>query len=247
MKRAILVMAGLTLMAVSQALAAVETQLVLDDNAGNVATIDVDDTGNVTCSGACGGLTTSYNLSTGHGTLQVTGSLGQFTINATGFGGLSATSPTLQNFNQIQAASSGSGTLSALFTDTNYCLTGGGGCFGTDFVFSASTVNDTGIAASISNFFGFVSGSNSIPAGTLFGSLLGLTGLSDSAAGIFTNPNGASGSLSTGTQLNFSGAGTIQANAQISTIGVVPEPASIILLGAALGLASLKLRRKFSV
>src|ERR1051325_11521166 len=109
MKRVIFAMAGLSLMAASQAWSAVVTQLVLDDNAGNVATIDVDASGSVSCSGACGGLVTTYPFISGHETLQVTGTLGQFTIDATAKGGLSAISPTLQNFNQIQAASSGAG------------------------------------------------------------------------------------------------------------------------------------------
>lgn len=249
MKRAIFVMAGLSLMAVSQAWAAVETQLVLDDNSGNVAIIEVDDSGFVQCSGVCGGFTTiSYNLSSGHGTLNVQGTLGTFTINATGVGGLDALSPTLQNFNQIDASSSGAGTLSTLFTDTNYCLTGGGGCFGTQFRLSGSGVNDAAINTSIINFYGFVDSGNTIPAGTQFGSLLGLTGDAFASSLLFANPNGTSGSLSTATELNFAGSGRIQANAQISTVGsIVPEPASIILLGAALGLVSLKLRRRFSV
>jgi hypothetical protein len=150
----------------------------------------------------------------------------------------------LQDLNQIEAASTGAGTLFSEFTDTDYCM-GAGGCFGSQFVLSASTVNDTGIADSKTDFAGFADSSDSVPAGTLIGSFLGLTGLADSAAGTFTNPVGASGSLSSAASLMFTGAGRIQANFQISSIaGTVPEPTSIMLLGTLVGLAALKVRRK---
>lgn len=240
MKRQFILFAGLLLMTASQAVAVVKTELFLDAGGGTTATVDVSDLGIVTCTGTCGGLVFPAFL-TPHTTLLVTGSLAQFTINATGVGGTDATAPTLQNLNQIEAASTGAGTLFTEFTDTDYCM-GGGECFGSDFVLSASTVNDTGIANSKTTFAGFVDGSNAVPAGTLIGSFMNLTGLSDSAAGTFANPDGMAGSLSSAASLMFTGKGRIQANFQISSM--VPEPTSIMLLGTLVGLAALKVRRK---
>jgi hypothetical protein len=248
MKKTILMVAVCCLMAAFQANAAILTEMFLSDGGSNTATIDVDELGTVTCGGtACGGLVTT--LSGGpHTTLLVTGTLGQFTINATGVGGLDAIAPTLQNLNQIEAASTGAGTLLVQFTDTDYCG-GGGPCFGSNFVVSASTVNDTAIAASTTDFAALVDGSNSIPAGSLIGSFTGLTGLSDSASDMFANPNGTGGSLTTATSINFSGNGTIQANIQVSSAPTttVPEPATLGLFTLAAGLAFAKLRRKARV
>jgi len=244
MKRQFVLFAGLLFMTASQAVAVVKTELFLDDGAAinGTATIDVSDLGIVTCTGACAGLIFPAFLAP-HTTLLVTGTIGQFTIDATGVGGVSAISPTLQDLNQIETSSSGSGTLFAEFTDTDYCL-GAGGCFGNEFVLSASTVNDTAIAASTTNFAAFADASDAVPAGTLIGDFLGLTGLADSTAGIFANPIGTSGSLSSAVQLNFTGSGRIQANFQISSLNTVPEPASILLLSTLLGLAALKVGRK---
>jgi hypothetical protein len=243
MKRQLVLLAGLLFMTVSQAVAVVKTELFLDAGGGISATVDVSDLGIVTCSGTCGGLVFPAFL-TPHTTLLVTGTLGQFTIDSTGVGGVDAISPTLQDLNQIEAASSGPGTLFTEFTDTDYCSPGAGGCFGNQFVLSASIVNDTAIAASTTDFAGFADAADSVPAGTLIGAFLGLTGLADSTAGIFTNPVGSSGSLSSVANLTFSGSGRIQANFQISTISTVAEPASILLLGTLVGLAALKFGRK---
>jgi hypothetical protein len=246
MKRKFVLFSGLFFMTASQAVAVVKTELFLDAGSGTTATVDVSDLGIVTCSGTCGGLIFPGFLLP-HTELIVEGTIGQFTIDATGVGGLTAISPTLQDLNQIEAASSGSGTLFTEFTDTDYCM-GGGKCFGNQFVLSASTVNDTGIAASTTSFASFADASNAVPAGTLIGSFMNLTGLSDSTSGTFANPIGTSGSLSTATSMAFAGSGEIQANFQISTAGGVkiftPEPASIMLFGSIVGLAALKFRRK---
>jgi len=229
-------------MTASQAFAVVKTELFLDAGGGTTATIDVSDLGIVTCTGTCGGLIFPAFL-TPHTTLLVTGALGQFTIDSTGVGGVDASAPTLQDLNQIEASSSGAGTLFTEFTDTDYCL-GAGGCFGTQFVLSASTVNDTGIAASTTDFAGFADGSDAVPAGTLIGVFMNLTGLSDNASGVFPNPVGSSGSLSSAANLTFTGTGRIQANFQISSLNTVPEPASILLFGTLVGLVALKFGRK---
>jgi hypothetical protein len=236
-------------MAASQAVAVVKTELFLDAGGGTTATVDVSDLGIVTCTGTgggCGGLIIPAFLAP-HTELLVTGSIGQFVIDATGVGGVTASVPTLQNLSQIEAASSGAGALFTEFTDTDYCM--GGGCFGSQFVLSASVVNDTGIAASTTTFASFADASDAVPAGTLIGSFANLTGLSDNASGTFANPIGTSGSLSTATSMIFTGKGDIQASFQISSsMGrsgePTPEPASIILLGSFVGLAALKVRRK---
>lgn len=240
LKNTVGVLAVLALVAAPAASAATIEQMFFDAGGGVTATIDVDNLGFVTCGGTCIGLVFPGSI-TPHTTLQVTGTLGQFTLNATGVGGSSALPPTLQNLNQINAATTGAGTLFTSFTDTDYCL-GGGGCFGPGFVISVSTVNNTAIAASKTDFASFVDGANTIPAGTLIGSFSGLTGLSDNASGFFSNPNGTSGSLTSSTLISFTGAGTVQANLQIST--AVPEPATVGLLGLGLGLVVFKVRRR---
>jgi hypothetical protein len=215
------VLAGLTFIALSAAHASTIQQLFLDAGSGTTATIDVDNLGVVTCTGSCGGLMT-LPVITPHGTIQVSGTLGQFDINITGFGGVSAINPTLQNLNQTMAARTGAGSLFARFTDTDYCI-GGGGCFAPKFVISASIVNDLGIRSSTTDVSAFGSFSNITPADTLIGSFSGLTGLAGSAANTFANPVGIGGSLTTATLIHFSGAGRVQVNSQISTTNnVVP-------------------------
>ena len=239
--RSLLVVGVFTFMAASQAHAAIVEQLILDAGGGISATINVDDAGVTSCTDpACAGLIFPAFVAP-HTSLLVTGILGQFTINITGIGGLTAIAPTLQNLNQVQASTSGAGTLSAFFTDTEYC-SGGGGCFGSDFVFSVSTVNDTAISTSTTDFAAFADAGNAIPAGSLIGSFIGLTGLSDAAADFFANPVGASGSLSLATIIHFAGSGTVQANAQISS--VIPEPGTLSLFGLAGALVFFRFRRK---
>src|SRR6478672_7016863 len=98
--------------AASVAHASTIEQLILDDNAGNVATIDVDNLGFVTCTGSCA--LTFPSFITPHTSLVVTGTLGQFTLNVTGTAGASAIYPTLQNLTQINAASQTAGKLTTL-------------------------------------------------------------------------------------------------------------------------------------
>jgi hypothetical protein len=214
-------------------------QLFFDAGGGTTATIDVDNLGFVTCTGTCGGIIAPASISP-HATLQVTGKLGQFTINATGVGSFSAIAPTLQNLNQIEAASSGAGTLFTSFTDTSYCLSGSG-CFGPQFVISVSTVNNTAIKTSTTTFASFADAGNAVPAGSLIGSFAGLTGLADAAAGIFANPVGTSGSLTSTTSIHFTGKGSVQANLQISSIPI-PEPSFLGLFGIVTGCLVFKLR-----
>ena len=239
------VFAGFASLTASVAQASTIEQLFFDAGGGTTATINVDNLGLVTCSGTCGGIVAPASI-TPHTTLQVTGTLGQFTLNATGVGGATAIAPTLQNLNQIEAASSGAGTLLTSFTDTDYFCPPTG-CFGSTFIISVSTVNDTKIATSTTTFASFVNAANGIPAGTLIGSFAPLTGLADADSGSFANPVGATGSISSTTSIHFTGSGTVQANLQISTLGptthtTTPEPSSLALFGIMTGCVVYKLR-----
>ena len=144
--RICVVLAGFSLLAAGVARASIVEQLDLDAGGANQASITVDDLGFVNCIGACGGLSTTLSPTGAYGTLNVTGKLGQFTIGATAVGGLDAKVPTLQNLNQINASSTGAGTLTARFTDTDFCM-GGGGCFGSQFLLGVSHTTDVQIRA----------------------------------------------------------------------------------------------------
>jgi hypothetical protein len=248
MKRSILsVLALLFLMTAVPASAVVETQLVLDDGTGNVATIQVQ-TGALApnCIGACAGLTTQ--ITTGeHKLLLVSGTLGQFNINAQGFGDLATVEPTLQNFNQLEAATKGKGTLIAIFSDTDYTTLGiptGA------FELSASITNDAQIVNSTTDFQAYADAGNGIRAdltGALIGEFLDRTGntpVTRTGFGIFASPIiGSSGSLTTFTRIDFTGAGSVQANFTIAN--AIPEPTSVVLFGTLLLGTGVALRRKF--
>jgi len=237
------VLAGFSLMAATLAHATTIEELDLDAGGANVAMITVDDLGFVNCAGACGGLSASLSATGPHGTLNVTGTLGQFTIGATGVGGLDAKTPTLQNLNQINASSRGAGTLTTRFTDTDFCM-GGGGCFGSQFLLGVSHATDVQIQGSTIDFTAFADAGNVIPAGTVVGSFM-LTGIADGTSGFFANPIGSSGgSLSSLQVMHFTGVGTIQANLTISSIAT-PEPSTLMLFGIGAGLVAVsKIRRK---
>ena len=218
-------------------------QLILDDNVGHTATLDVDNLGFVTCTGTC--TLTFPTFITPHTSLSVTGTLGQFTLNVTGTAGQTAVYPTLQNLTQINAASQSAGKLTTLFTDTDYCL-GGGGCFGPTFEVTLTNNPDSRIKTSSTTFAAFVDGSNSIPAGTLIGlpsTPTTLTGVSSSDE-IYANLAGMSGSISSLSVTTFTGKGSVQTTFQIST-SPVPEPSSFALFGFGAGLVGIaKLRRR---
>jgi hypothetical protein len=251
MKTSTLLSIALTLLA-APIFADTETQLtIVDVTGGNSVTFDVDDLGLITCSesaaGLCAGLTAT--ASGPHGTLNVQGTLGQFSINATGVGGIDSVSPTLQNLNQIEASSTGAGQLITYFTDTaaSSVLNPTYEALGAQFVLAVSTVNNVQISASTTDFNFYATPGYALPATGVIGSLTGLTGLSDSDATIAANPAGASASLTTQTIMNFSGIGAIQANATISSVGSeVPEPTSVALFGTAALIAGFVYRRKLA-
>jgi hypothetical protein len=223
-------------------IAAVQTQLFLGAGGGVTAAVDVDELGNVTCTGTCSGLTSKYDLLSGHGMLEVTGKIGDFTVDATGMGGLDALLPTRQNLNQINVSASSAGTLVSVFTDTDYTN------LGSSFILGVSHVTSVQIMPSTIDFQVFGSAANSIPANTLIGEFLGLTGISSATAGTFANPIGPSGSLSSKTVMNFSDAGAIQANLTVAsnTPAPVPEPAAFLLLGTVFLLTGFRFRKKLA-
>ena len=112
MKFTVFAAAGFCMMAASQIKATSITELFIDAGGGKTADLLVDTIGTVTCSGSgCGGLTFASSI-TPHGTLDVTGTIGKFTISTlAGVGGLGVVPPTLLNLTQNEARSTGAGTL----------------------------------------------------------------------------------------------------------------------------------------
>jgi hypothetical protein len=207
------------------------TVLTLDDGVGD--SLSVDQTGTITCAGACVFIASATG---DHQTISAIGTLGQFSLNVTtGNGGGFETRPTLETLNSINATSTGAGTLTATFTDTNYTDLGPG------FLLGVSGVENVSIDTSPVTFSAFASAANAVPATTLIGSIGPLSGLSFSSSNIFANPIGSSGSLTLKTVIAFTGQGTIQDNATISN---VPEPTSVVLLGGALLFVAGATRRK---
>lgn len=188
-------------------------QLFFDAGARVTATIDVDALGFVTCVGSCGTLQMPIVIQP-HGSLSVSGSIGQFTINVLGGGGLATPSPTVQHLNQVISANTGAGSLTIRFTETEYCAAIP--CFGTKFVLAGAAVN--GLTSSSTILFStLVYPINSIPAKTLVGSLPSLTGLADAASHSFPNPIKGKGSLTSTATIHFTGKGTVQAILQVGT------------------------------
>jgi hypothetical protein len=253
MKKSLVLGLGMLFAGVPSMFAGVET-LFLDAGGGVTATVQVDAGGSPSCTdtgGGCGGLLVTPGGA--DGALQVTGTIGSFTINATGKGHAAAIFPTLQNLNQIEAKNnSGKGTLVAVFTDTGYMTlpTPQPGFPNGLFHIGVSIVNDTQILTSSTKFDARVSSGNVTPAATLIHSftLTGNAGNGGSvaAAGDFNNPLPGLTTpytLTAGTTLNFTGKGDIQANFTIATVAV-PEPATIMFSGTMLLFTAVGLRRK---
>src|SRR5262249_27375110 len=160
-------------------------------------------------SGTCGGLTI-VGAPQDHHTIEVTGTIGIFTVHVTGVGQLDNAAPTLENLNQIDASAAGPGTLTAVFSDRGFTQAA------SSFDIATSHVTDIGIAGSTIDFTAFVDGTNSIPAIDLIGAF-SETGHSQSSSGIFANPDAGLTpySLTSQTVITFAGTGTVQANITI--------------------------------
>jgi hypothetical protein len=244
-KKSFLMIAGCTLIAASQANAAITMQMDIIGSGLNASVVYDTVLGGLDCidnvAGSCDGLTFSQPGDTGaYGSLFVGGEFGQFTVALSALGGLAVISPTLQDLTEQNVSTSGAGTLFTRFTSTDFCL-GGGECFGDTFRFAVTNNPASGGAAnSITTFVASMDDLNGIPAGNTIGAFVvpgfGL------ATDAFNNPGGASGSLSTITEIQFSGAGSVQTTATISA--PIPEPATISLIGLGLAFGAFKLRRK---
>lgn len=227
-----------------------DMQLVIDDNAGNVAIFNVfgavvvpDFTG---CLGV-GGCALASLYTPGTDVLFVTGSIGQFTINnITGQGGGLNLNQTHQNLTQSEASSLGAGQLNVLFTDANYDN------LGSPFSMSGTITNNVDSSGSSVQFDMGVGAAGPIlgPAPLLAGGTLPL--LTCTTTGTCTdgetNPGilntfGPVGNLTAYKEIIFSGRGTVQTTLTITSL--VPEPATFAMLGAMMLGAGLTMRRKF--
>lgn len=184
-------------------------RLVIDDNAGKVATIDVLDGNTLGCTGECANLVTT---STGtHGTLTVQtsgGQFGQFTFTITAEGGVSSSAPQLQRLVVTATATTGPGRLTLTFTDTDYGLAGGGAAFPGAFTLVETSTSSSSTAVDYQSFVGL----NTIPASNLVGQFLNVLGTASTVSNTFSNPlpGSLTASLTSRINVEFSGAGNFQ-------------------------------------
>jgi hypothetical protein len=205
------------------------SELVIDAGSGTAADLLVDSLGGVTCSGACGGLTFA-NTITPHGTLNVTGSIGQFTITTiSGVGLAGLTPPTVLNLTQNEATAQHAGTLIVKYSETGYSS------LSNTFNLSAQSNPDHQINGSTVLGQALIDPANALLAGSAFDSF-DLTGV-DSY--VNSTPNAiAAGSLTAITELEFSGRGHIQSTFTLANLGVgvhqqTPEPGTWGTMAAA--------------
>jgi len=248
----LIVLAMLLFLAVPQMFGDVASQLVLSSGA-LTCTVSVSDTNAITSSADCAGL--SITSSGPHGELKATGSFNGFTLTDTADGFNASLAPLLQNFNTVNIQSGGTGSVTAIFSDTAAdeagdtclptanCLTTAPGAFQVAVSTTALTLSGT------ANYFAFNSAdgpgdADVLPATDLFSSFLNQGGPSTSTSGLDNNTEPAGPYTLTGKiVVNFTKSGTIDASQQIAAAGV-PEPTGIILMGTMLLLASVGLRRR---
>ena len=245
MKKTVLVVSGFCLLLASQMSAATISELTIDAGGGTTADLLVDQLGAVTCSGSCGGLTFTPVI-TPHGALNVTGTIGVFTLaTLAGVGGVGVAPPALLNLTQNDATSRGAGTLTISYSDTDYGL-GGGNAWGSQFNISVQSNPDFAIVASSVTGLALADAANTLGGGSIIDGPFTIVGVNSHVATVPNITSSNTGSLTAITQLNFSGSGHIQSTFTISSMGSgsVPEPGTVGLLGLGAGVFFLKLRRK---
>jgi hypothetical protein len=254
MKKTLFVIAGCCLMAASQIYAATISELTLDAGGGTTADIMVDQIGAVTCSGTgCGGLNLPSSISP-HGTLNVTGNIGIFTVSTlAAVGGLGVGGSSLLNLTQNQATSTGSGTLTVSWSDTDYGM-GGGNAWGTSFDIRATSAPDTTVSGSTITGLALADAANTLGGGTVLDGPFTLTGVDLHHVVVANSTGSTTGSLTAITRFDFTGTGCTAAQpchnqsaftiSSAGTTGGVPEPGTLSMLGLGACALFLKLRRK---
>jgi len=252
MKRStLMVLAMLLFLAAPQMFADVASQLVLSSGA-LTCTVSVSDTNAITASADCSTLT--ITSSGPHGELKAQGTFNGFTLTDTADGFNASLAPLLQNFNTVNILSTGSGSVTALYTDTaadeggDTCLVTAN-CLTTKPLAFQVAVSTTALTlAGTANYFAFNSADGAadadvISATHLFSTFLNQGGPSSSNNGTDANAEPAGPYSLTGKiVVNFTTSGTIDASQQISAS--VPEPTGIILMGTLLLFTSVGLRRR---
>jgi hypothetical protein len=227
-----------------------EQLFIADVVSGASCEVDVDAAGNlssVSTLGGCSGLTGTSGTVPVHQDLLVFGLIGQFNVHITGGGGTVVNlPPDLQTLTQVNVQNTGTtgGVLLTQFTDTHYCQDPGQGCFGTDFHIQVQ--QNPSNPGTTTLYHTTVDASNGVPASTMLGPDLSITGFGVNSSNP-ANPIGVPfGSLSSETITSFAGSGgSAQTNYLVSTTGTfVPEPSTIGLFGFGAGLIALAHRRR---
>jgi hypothetical protein len=220
---------------------AISTELVLSDGTNSVT---IDQNGVATTVGTAT-VTTASGSGPG-GTIVFVGSVGAFSVNiTTGRGGAVEVRPALINVNSIDVQSVGAGDLTIQFSDTNFTDLAPTLNLSASVTFTAANIPH----GSTATFTGLGSAANTIPAATMIGALGPFTDNSSPGAQSgsdtkdFANPIGATGSLTETIALHFTGASEIDTGFTIANV-VVPEPASVVLLGTTLLGVTALLRKK---